>query len=94
MKAQPGPASSDHHVTVGISKDHKEKLEFRNVEVCKLSNMDLAKFGSDVALTCENMLHESDLDTLVKGFSTVLKEILDGHAPKFTKQFTSRTKYP
>ena len=28
--------------------------------------MDLAKFGSDVALKCESMLQESDLDTLIK----------------------------
>ena len=47
------------------------------LEVCKLSNVDLAKFDSDMELKCENMLQESDLDTLIRSFSAVLTEVLD-----------------
>ena len=61
-----GTAFSDYYVTAGIYKAHKKKLDFRNVESYKQFNVDLSKFGTDVALKCESMLQESDLDTFIK----------------------------
>ena len=55
MKTQPAPVFSDQYVIVGIYKAHKKIFEFGNAEVCKLSNMDLAKFGCDVGLKCESI---------------------------------------
>ena len=40
------------------------------------------------------MLQDSDVNTLIRSFNTVLREVLDAYAPTFTNQATLRTKYP
>ena len=62
-----------------FTKPIRQKMEFTNVEIHTLSNVGLAKFGSDVALKCESMLQESDLDALIKSLITALTEFLDTH---------------
>ena len=85
---------SDHcavHFNLMCSKPHppRKNVTFRNIKAIDTDNLKI-----DIKTSELYTKHASDIDAKVDQYNSVLKEILDKHAPEKTKKFAERDNRP
>ncbi|XP_077981930.1 uncharacterized protein LOC144436936 [Glandiceps talaboti] len=88
---------SDHCFVITHLSNINRHIEENTVTFRQYKKINKEAFRNDIlnSSLCDHaLLNNSDLDSLVSTYNTVLTELLDKHAPLITKRFTTRPTLP
>ena len=85
---------SDHYLVQAFLKLSKPEFQTKVVKYRKIKAIDLDAFSNDITNAVLKPEPEDDVDIAMDKYTTILRQLLDKHAPEKTAKITIRPKQP